>query len=241
MSERIIPTDRSVIIAADVRGSHFESLVDNTGDAEGVSAYKLGFKIGYSGLSLPRAVSYVHRHTDKKVIFDHQKAGNDIPDTGKDFAEVMQDAEVDAAIVFPFTGPNVEEAWIRELQEREIPVIVGAEMTHDNISGPLGYIKSTAFKRMFMQAVKLDVTNFVVPGNKPKRVAYYRKLFESELGAGNFDLYSPGLITQGGEISEGGRAAGSRWHGIIGRAIFAAEDQRAAAAMYGQQIQAEAA
>ncbi len=241
MAERIIPADRSIIIASDVRGSTFKSLVDNTGNVEGISAYKLGFKVGYSGLSLPRAVNYVHQETEKKVIFDHQKAGNDIPDTGKDFAEVMEDAEVDAAIIFPFTGPNVEEAWIKALQEKDIPVIVGAEMTHENISGPLGYIKSNAFKRMFMQAVELGVTNFVVPGNKPKRVAFYRKLFESELGAGNFDLYSPGLVAQGGEISAGGRAAGARWHGIMGRAIFAAEDQRAAAEMYGQQIQPEAA
>ena len=230
MLERIINPDRSVIVAMDMNWQQTLPVIDQTADVEGISAYKFGFRVGLSRLSLPVAVDYVHENTSKKVIYDHQKAGTDIDDTGVGFAETMEDAGVDAAILFPFTGPVVEEAWVKALQDRNIGVIVGAEMTHKQIRhSEGGYIADDSFMRMFEQAVNLGVTNFVVPGNKPDKVRTYREFFESQLGEGGFDLYSPGLIAQGGTITEGGEAAGRRFHGIIGRGIFAAADIHVAA------------
>jgi orotidine-5'-phosphate decarboxylase len=110
-------------------------------------------------------------------------------------------------------------------------------MTHNQITASPdgltgGYIHPEAFKRIFEQAVKLGVTDFVVPGNKPDRVAVHRTFLEDVLGEGNFTLYSPGLIAQGGSISEGGAAAGRNWHGIVGRGIFNAADVRATTIEY---------
>lgn len=225
MTGRIIEQERSVVVGLDMKWRNTYSVIDQTSNVAGISAYKFGFKVALSRLSLPAAVDYVHENTNKLAIYDHQKAGTDIDDTGPGFAETMEEAGVDAAIIFPFTGPVVEKVWIESLQQKGIGVIVGAEMTHPQIRhSEGGYIADDAFMRMFEQAVDLGVTNFVVPGNKPERVREYRQYFESVLGEGNFDLFSPGLITQGGSITAGGEAAGRRFHGIIARAIFESED-----------------
>jgi orotidine-5'-phosphate decarboxylase len=227
---RIIEADRSIVVGADVHGDDFPGLVDQTGDIEGVSSYKLGFQVGYSRLSLPAAVDYVHQNTDKKVIFDHQKAGNDIDKTGENFAKVMDDAAVDAAILFPFTGPEVEDRWIKELQEREIDVIVGSEMTHSGfLYSEGGRIADNRLLDIFDQAIDLGVRDFVVPGNKPGKVEEYRNYFQKELGLGQFALYAPGFIAQGGRISETGKVAGKSFHAIVASGIVKDDDPRAAA------------
>jgi len=80
------------------------------------------------------------------------------------------------------------------------------------------------------------VREFVVPGNKPQKILEYRQLIEqSGLQDGEFCFHSPGLVTQGGEISESAKAAGARWHAIIGRALYSLsskEEMRAAAEKY---------
>jgi orotidine-5'-phosphate decarboxylase len=235
MSERIISADRSIILAGDQAPKQFEKTVEAIADIPGIGGVKTGMRALRTGLrSYVETVLENNHHL--RVIHDYQKAGNDIPETGKDFAAEMRFAGVDAAIIFPFTGPNVEAAWIRELQEVNVTPVVGAEMTHPNIAGKMGYIKDEAFKRIFSLAIALGVRNFVVPGNKPEAVNDYRLFFERELGEGEYDLFAPGFITQGGDISETGRVAGKRWHAIVGKAIFNAADVRVAAIEHTQQI-----
>lgn len=220
MSDRIIEAERSIVWAADVMPDTFETIIRQLGST-GLGAVKLGFEIGY-GLSLPKAVEMVHEAEEGlPVIFDHQKAGNDIPDTGINFAKVMKYGGVDAAILFPFTGEDVEERWIYELQEEEIGVIVGAEMTHGGITSR---IKEGAFAEIFIQAFKHGVRDFVVPGNKPESVLRWRELMDRELGEGNYDLYAPGFVAQGGKITEAGQVAGPNFHAIVGRGIHSADN-----------------
>jgi len=42
-------------------------------------------------------------------------------------------------------------------------------------------------------------------------------------------LYSPGLIAQGGSLSEGAKAAGENWHAIVGRALYKSKNIKKAA------------
>jgi len=42
-------------------------------------------------------------------------------------------------------------------------------------------------------------------------------------------FYSPGLIAQGGNITESAKAAGEKWHAIVGRALYDAKDINKAA------------
>lgn len=240
MRERIIEAERSIIWAADVGPHKYRHIVHSLGRVAGLSAVKIGFEVGLGmGLSKARDDA-VMADEGLVVIYDHQKAGNDIPDTGENFARVMAKADIDAAILFPFNGPLVEEAWIKALQDAGVGVIVGAEMTHEQQrSSESGYIDDGAFLKIFDLAVGLGVRDFVVPGNKPEKVTRYRRFLESALEGESFDLYAPGFVNQGGDISETGIAAGERWHAIVGRGISDASDQRAAAAEYARQVKGE--
>lgn len=148
---------------------------------------------------------------------------------------------VDAAIIFPFTGPVTQRAWTKELQDREIRVITGAEMTHDHIAASRdglkgGYVHPEAFERMFALAVELGVRDFVVPGNKPNKVAIYRGFFDEEIGEGEYTLWAPGFITQGGDLTETGQAAGPNFNAIVGSGIYNHENPYRAAYDLGQKI-----
>jgi len=198
----------------------FEPVVRQLGGT-GLGGIKLGFQVGY-GMGLPQAVETIREvEPDMPIIFDHQKAGNDIPDTGKNFAQIMERAGVDAAILFPFTGDDVQKRWTYELQESGIGVIVGAEMTHEGITSRT---RDGAFSDIFGQAINEGVRNFVVPGNKPERVIAWKRMMDRALGEGNYDFFAPGFVTQGGTISDAGQVAGPKFHAIVGRGIHGAED-----------------
>ncbi len=97
-------------------------------------------------------------------------------------------------------------------------------------------ISDRAPYEIFEKAVELGVRDFVVPGNKTESVAAYRMIFEKSLGIGNFTLYAPGFINQGGDITETGQVAGNRWHAIVGSGIYAQPDMMEAARQVTRQI-----
>jgi orotidine-5'-phosphate decarboxylase len=69
---------RSVVPACDVDLDRFEHVVGETGDLPQVGAYKIGARLAIS-VGLPTAVRTARRHTDKPLIYDHQKAGPTSP------------------------------------------------------------------------------------------------------------------------------------------------------------------
>ncbi|MBN1940590.1 MAG: orotidine 5'-phosphate decarboxylase [Candidatus Diapherotrites archaeon] len=224
----IIKIPRSVIPACDVASiERFEEIVKATGDIEKIGAYKIGFELGLK-FGLPKIVETARQHTEKPIIYDHQKAGTDIPDTAAGFAETCKDSGVDAVILFPQSGPETEKAWIKTMQAHNLGVIVGGEMTHKSyLESDNGFILNAAPKRMYEIAAGLGVTDFVVPGNKPEKIEFYKLLLKN-LGL-DPTFYSPGLVAQGGKISESAKAAGNNWHAIVGRGIYKAEDIKQAA------------
>jgi len=114
-------------------------------------------------------------------------------------------------------------------------VIVGGEMTHPRyLESDGGFILSSAPRKIYEIAASLGVKDFVVPGNKPERIAEYKKFLESRGVKPVF--YSPGLITQGGNLTESAKAAGDRWHAIIGRALYRAENIRKEAEIFVSRI-----
>ena len=90
-----------------------------------------------------------------------------------------------------------------------------------------GFIKSSAPDSIYTIATKMGVNNFVVPGNKPDRITHYKNLIE-KCGVQDPVFFSPGLVAQGGEITEGAKAAGKYFHGIVGKGITKAENIREA-------------
>ena len=235
-ADRIIPYDRSIIVAADVDSIRLRTLVKKTCLIEGIGGYKIGLQLALQ-LGLPDIVARVKDHTNLPLIYDHQKAGNDIPETGAKFARVCKNAGVDAVILFPFAGAKSERDWIKACQDLGLGVIVGAHMTQPEfLFFEGGFLSNDAPEKIFTIAANSGVRDFVVPGNKAGYVIKYRRLLEDIVGIGQFRLYAPGFITQGGEISEFTAVAGMYWHAIVGRDIYNAVDISNAASQMTKNI-----
>lgn len=219
---------RSIVPACDMDDiKDFENLVKKTCKVAGIGAYKPGFELGLK-YGLPAVVKACRKYTKLPIIYDHQKAGTDVPFTGGRFAKVCKKAGIDAVILFPQAGPATEKEWIRACFKAKLGVIVGGEMTHEKyLHSDGGFLEDNAPQRMYEVAIENGVTEFVVPGNKPEKIKFYRTLFESK-GITPV-LYSPGLVSQGGSISDSGKAAGANWHAIVGRALYEAKDRKKAA------------
>ena len=236
MGERLIDRERSVIVAADVEASKFRELIEKTCLVEGIGGYKIGFELGLE-LGLPNVVAKARSLTDLPLIYDHQKAGNDIPETSVNFARVCKKSGIEAVILFPFTGPVAQTEWTKACMDEGLIVLTGGEMTHKSfLRSDGGYIDDHAPDEIFSTAMMLGVRDFVVPGNKPWAVRGYRKFFNFRLGEGNFTLYAPGFISQGGDITKIGQEAGDHWHAIVGRGIYAQPDMMEAAKQVTRQI-----
>jgi orotidine-5'-phosphate decarboxylase len=235
LEQKVIGRDRSVIPACDVETlEQFEELVKQTADVDGIGGYKIGFELGL-GFGLPAVVAAARKHTDKPIIYDHQKAGTDIPDTGKNYAKLMKKSGVDAVIFFPQAGPETERAWIYHALDNGLKVIVGGRMTHPAYAvSEGGFITDEGALDMYRIAARTGVNNFVVPGNKPEVIKQIRDVVESEGVSPVF--YAPGFIAQGGKIEAAAKVAGDRFHGIVGRGIYSSRDMHAAAIEHTSQL-----
>jgi len=244
----LIQRDKSIIPACDVSLEKYEQIVKETAGIDGVGGYKIGHVSGRKGWET--WVRVAREHTEKPLIYDAQKMGNDIPDTAASILTELKESGFDAVILFPFTGPLVEHEWITTAQSLELNVILGSRMTHSrqmegDYSNPkdkdyseifrelgfendlAGFIRKSAPDEMYQLAARLGVTDYVAPGNKPDDIERIRSLLMAE----NVDpvLYAPGFVDQGGLISDAAKVAGDRWHAIIGRGIYKASNIRAAA------------
>ena len=194
-------------------------LVCRTAGRKSVYGYKLGFSLGLSH-GLPETVRRIREWTDKPLIYDHQKAATDIPDTGALFGDVMKAAGITEVILFPHTGPRTLEAWVRAMQERELKTIVGAVMTHPAyLVSEGGYIADEAAAAIYKQSARLGVAAFVTPLTKPEVVA---KLAAEVPFTVEQEFYSPGFGAQGGD--PGKFPALKRHYLIMGRSLLAAAD-----------------
>ncbi|MFH0890180.1 MAG: orotidine 5'-phosphate decarboxylase / HUMPS family protein [Candidatus Aenigmatarchaeota archaeon] len=217
---------RTVIPACDVPFEDFEPIVEATADNPKIGGYKIPAHAGRKGWE--RWVEVARKYTNKPLIYDHQKAGTDIPDTAGQFMRDLKASGMDAVILFPQSGPRTQVAWTGEALQQGLTVFVGGEMTHPKyLRSAGGYIADEAPDETYVRAARQGVNHFIVPGNKPERIKHYRELIMAE---GVDPVFaSPGLVAQGGSISEATKVAGDNWHGIVGRAITEAPDKRAAA------------
>jgi len=226
-NNKIINVERSIIIACDVDLKEYEQLVKETCQIEKIGGYKVGFYLGLK-YGLPTVVQIARKYTDKPIIYDHQKACTDIPDTGEKFVKVCKDSGIDAVIFMAQSGPATLKAWIKAAQDQKIKVIVGGLMTHSQYKrSEGGFISDEAVYEIYDIAASLGVQDYVVPGNKPEEISKIKKIIESKKIIPIF--YAPGFLSQKGDISEAGKAAGKKWHAIVGRGIYEAKDVRKAA------------
>src|SRR3989338_159329 len=175
--ERIIKRERSIIPACDVNSPEMlEKLVEETCGVEGIGAYKVGLELAIP-FGLKKVVEAVRKFTELPIIYDHQKAATDIPELGEKFAKAVKG--VNAVILFPFTGPETEKAWIQACKKEKLGIIVGGEMTHKGfLESEGGFISEKEALKIYETAANEKVNDYVVPGNKPDKIKLYRAFLD---------------------------------------------------------------
>ena len=198
-----------LVIACDCDEARFKEILEAGESFDEVIGYKIGFYLGLK-YGLGKVVEWARKRTDKTLIYDHQKAGTDVPHTASHFAEVC--ADVDKVILFPLSGPRVEEEWVMKLKERGLGVIIGGWMTHPAFTqSEGGFIADGAVMEIYKHALSLGVSEFVVPATKDCTPLLSFLSPHAEL------IYSPGIGVQGGMPIKNVCA-------IVGRAIYNSSD-----------------
>jgi len=226
---------QGIVIAADVNTlDELSALTEVAADFSDVVALKLGALLAIR-FGLHQAVSAVRRISDLPVIYDHQKAGTDIPQMGRPFARACRDAGVQAVIFFPMAGPKTLEAFVRGAQDEDLVPIVGLVMTHQMyLLREGGYIADDAPEAICSTALRLDVSHFVLPGTKPEVV---REFATGTLSRIRCRIFMPGIGSQGGSLVTAIEAA--RPHvalPIVGSAVYSATDPRRALAQFSAEL-----
>ena len=223
--KQIIKLNKSIIPSCDVSDlTKLKNLVKETCSVEGIGAYKIGLELCIP-YGICQVIDTIRKYTNLPIIYDHQKAATDIPELGEKFAKAVKG--VNAVILFPLTGPETEKAWIKACKKEKLGVIVGGEMTHKGfLKDENGFINNSSPLKIYEIAAKMKINDYVVPGNKPEKIKMYKAFLEARGIKPVF--YSPGLITQGGKITESAKIA-SRWHAIVGRALYNAKNINKAA------------
>ena len=218
---------RGIVCACDLDDVDAVSrLVERIDGVEGVVGYKLGslltLRQGLAGV-----VGAFRKVTQKLLLYDHQKAGLDIPSMGREFVGVCREAGIDALILFPLGGPSAVDAFVGEtLQAGLRPVVGGALPVPDYLIRGGGYVSPSALARITDRAYALGARDFIVPATDlPTIQRQARQL--TVRGGGR--LFLPGVGPLGGEIAKAFAAARQlSTYAIVGRAIYAASDPQEA-------------
>jgi orotidine-5'-phosphate decarboxylase len=233
--DRLIERAPSLIVACDVDSlARLDVIAEAAAHIPIVSGLKIGMSL-VCRFGMDQVAGRIRERTSVRIIYDQQKAGTDIPDLAKELVAIT--TPVDAVIIFPMAGPETQRAYTGALQDAGKTVLIGGTMTHAQyVESDGGYISTTASRRILELATSMGVRDFVVPSTKPEAIIEHRKVIEEVLAEGAYDLYSPGLVAQGGAVSELRKAAGPRWHAIVGRAIYAASNPAAAMAQLSRTL-----
>jgi orotidine-5'-phosphate decarboxylase len=235
----LINQETGIILAADVFTlEELRRLVEIGAVSSEVVAVKVGFTLGLK-YGLPAVVEAVSKASKIPVIYDHQKAGTDIPQMGKPFAAVCRDAGVKGVIFFPQAGPRTLEGFVKAAFDSGLTPIVGLVMTHDAyLKSEGGYIVDDAPEMMARTAAELGVRDFVLPGTKPEVIARFAAGPLAQVKGAS--IMMPGIGSQGGSLRNAFQAAKPhRRFAIIGSAIYGAKEPHAALQGFVQEVKHE--
>jgi len=224
-----------IILAADVETlEELSELAKIAAQAPSVAAIKVGFILGLR-FGLKTVVDTVREVSRLPLIYDHQKAGTDIPQMGKPFANCCATAGVDGVIIFPHAGPRTLEGFVRAAFECGLTPIVGLVMTHPAyLQSEGGYIANDAPDSICRTALELGVTNFILPGTKTDFVRQFAQGPLAEVKG--VTTMMPGIGSQGGSIAAAFEAAAPHARfAIIGSAIYSAKDPMAALKKFSEE------
>jgi orotidine-5'-phosphate decarboxylase len=216
--------DRGIVLAADVTSlEELRGLVALAASHEQVVGVKVGATLALRH-GLPAVIAEIRGAGSLWAIYDHQKAGSDIPDLGMPFCRACAEAGADAVIIFPHAGPRTLKAFVSAAQALQLRPIVGLAMTHPAyFVSEGGYMADESAKEACSLAVEMGVREFVVPGTKP---ALLEALIAGPLAlVDRPSLFMPGFGRQGGTIRAiGAMTRRMNFFPIVGSAVYAASD-----------------
>lgn len=224
--ERLMSSDIRIVVACDVQGfEELDRLLEATAELDEVLGFKLGAISGL-GMSLASAVKAVRARTSKLIVYDHQKAGNDIPEIMSRLVSLTAECGVDGFIAFPFAGPDVLVSIVETCRESGILPIVGGHMTHSSfLADQGGFIPRMSALQIYEFAVNLGVRDFVLPANQPEVARSYALRIREKVKTAKF--WCPGIGRQGGSATQIAQAlGGGTIMAIVGSSLYLAEDPR---------------
>jgi len=209
-----------LVLAADVETlGELRSLGELAAGCQDVVAVKIGVSLALR-YGLPKVVGALRDVCQLPAIYDHQKAGTDIPRTGEVLAKACSEAGIHSLIIFPQAGPKTLDAFVSASLKAGLQPMVGLVMTHPGyLVSEGGYISDAAPDAMCRAALSLGVRAFILPGTKPEIV----RSFAGGVFAGlsDIEILMPGIGAQGGLIRSAMEAASPhRGFPIIGSAIY---------------------
>ena len=204
-------------------------IVAETSTLDGVIEYKLGMH-AVLHIGLFAAVKAIRKITDKPLIYDHQKAGADMPDSAGGFVRICRETGIDGLILFPVAGPTAVHNFVSHSLAAGLDPVVGGHIPVPDyaISGG-GYLADDAVDRIMTLAAELGARRFVLPASEPDNIRRRSRWLLDNVNTPT--LYLTGIGPLGGSIAESFSAAKGipRLRAVVGRAICAADDPAAAA------------
>ncbi|MGI9334224.1 MAG: orotidine 5'-phosphate decarboxylase / HUMPS family protein [Gammaproteobacteria bacterium] len=207
-------------------------IVERTTDVDGVVAYKLGLTLTLRA-GLASAVGTLRKFTDLPIIYDHQKAGADLPDMAAKFASTCKAAGVDGLILFPIAGPSAVKQFVgQSLAQGLLPLVGGDLPLPDYNTRGGGFVAGTGLARIFEQSVEIGARHFVVPATDTRKIGRVTRLLQERLDTPS--LFLPGIGALGGSIVSAFKAAPEcHCYAVVGRGIYSASDPAEAARVLG--------
>jgi orotidine-5'-phosphate decarboxylase len=171
-------------------------------------------------------INFIAHRAKLQVIADIKL--NDIPDTNKVTIQYLYSMGFDSIIVNPFIGKDNLEATVNFAHSLNCGIISLVYMSHSSAKEGFGVYTTdpsnnhiniqTPFYNVFYQNSKdSQVDGVVIGGN---RLDILKEL--SSTNSNKIPIYSPGLITQGGDIKSALECGAD--YLIIGRAIIGSSD-----------------
>jgi len=212
-----------------------EQLLGLTCGLECVKAYKIGAHLS-AAHGVRRTVEIIRKYTAASIIYDHQKFGTDTPEVCGEIVGFLKESGVDSVIIFPQAGKRTLTAAVNACWKEGLVPIVGGEMTHKGyLRGEGGYLADDAPMRIYLDAARLGVSHFVIPGTKALALKRYNSALTKLVKDPTYLI--PGIGGQGGSLAKVKRAlANRRIYAIIGRGIYEAEDMAAAVQAYWRDL-----
>ena len=163
----------------------------------------IGYKIGAAPAlynSLAWVVGTVSKYDpNKKIIFDHQKAGNDLGAMATPILHSIASSGIREVIIFPFTGEQIALEWLDAAKKFALTPIFGGYLTDPNFDT---MVDTDRLFRMFDQVRMTGVTDFVLPATRESftsNILHYFSYFDID-PAYPHTYYMPGIGAQGASL-----------------------------------------